>query len=332
MPIREVDSVLNLPQTEEDLLDRPGSHQPVLPGEVLELLAPRPGQTIVDTTLGPGGHAEALLEAIGPDGRLLGIDRDPQALQLAGQRLARFGSRFVPIRGDHTELGSLLRQASFFTVDGILFDLGVSSLQLDDADRGFSFRFDGPLDMRMDPESGRTAADLVAELSEAELRDLLQRFGEERRAAAIARAVVRERATRPIATTRRLAELVERVLGPAARRYRIDPATRTFQALRIAVNGEITELGRLVGEAVSLLRSGGRLAVIAYHSLEDRAVKQAMRQLARRCTCPPRLPVCGCGNENLIRLLSAKPVRPTAREVENNPRARSARLRVAERL
>ncbi len=330
--VREVVSVLSLPKTEEDLLDRPGSHQPVLSEEVLDLLAPRPGQTIVDTTLGAGGHAEALLESIGPDGRLLGIDRDPQALRLAGERLARFGARFVPIRGDHTELGALLRRAHVFAVDGILFDLGVSSMQLDDAERGFSFRFDGPLDMRMDQESGRTAADLVAELSEDQLRDLLHRFGEERRAAAIARALVRERAARPISTTRQLAELVERALGPAARRYRINPATRTFQALRIAVNGEITELGRLVDEAVALLRNGGRLAVIAYHSLEDRAIKQAMKRLAQRCTCPPRLPVCGCGKENLVRILSARPVRPSDREIENNPRSRSARLRVAERL
>jgi 16S rRNA (cytosine1402-N4)-methyltransferase len=286
----------------------------------------------VDATLGPGGHAQALLEAIGPRGRLVGIDRDPRALELAREKLARFGSSFVPVRGNHFELVELLRRSRVFAADGILFDLGVSSLQLDDPGRGFSFRHDGPLDMRMDPDSDRSAAELIAELSEAQLRQLLQRYGEERRAGAIARAVVRQRATRPFTTTRQLAELVERVLGPGARRYSIHPATRTFQALRIAVNGEIEGLQALVGDAVSLLRRGGRLAVIAYHSLEDRAVKHSLRALASRCICPPEMPVCGCGKEDIVRIVTARPVRPTRREIEANPRARSARLRVAERL
>jgi len=311
---------------------RPGLHRPVLVDETIERLRPRAGATFVDATLGSGGHAERLLEAVGPEGRLVGIDRDPVALQLAGERLRRFGAAFVPLRGDHAELAELLREAGVFAVDGILFDLGVSSMQLDDPERGFSFREDGPLDMRMDPDSAETAADLIARLPAAELRRLLERFGEERRAAAIARAVVRRREERPFTTTRQLAELVEGVLGPAARRYAIHPATRTFQALRIAVNGEVEGLERLVETAFSLLRRAGRLAVIAYHSLEDRAVKHTLRGLARRCVCPPDLPICGCGRENLARVITTRPVRPGEDEIAANPRSRSARLRVAERL
>jgi 16S rRNA (cytosine1402-N4)-methyltransferase len=311
---------------------RSDAHRPVLLEAVTELMAPRPGSTLVDATLGAGGHAERLLEALGPDGRLLGIDKDPAALRLATERLERFGDSFVPLAGDHTDLAGLLRAAGAFAVDGILFDLGVSSMQLDDPARGFSFREDGPLDMRMDPGAGESAAELVARLDAAQLQDLLRRFGEERRAAAIAREIVRRRESEPIVRTRQLAELVERVLGPAARRYKIHPATRTFQALRIAVNGEVQGLAALAETAVSLLRRSGRLVVIAYHSLEDRAIKHALRGLAHRCTCPPDLPVCGCGRENLVRVLTSRAWRPDAAEIDDNPRARSARLRAAERL
>ena len=236
-------------------------HRPVLARECLELLGPSPGSVAVDLTLGPGGHAEALLEAVGPGGRVLGIDRDAEALAHASERLRRFGDRFVPMRGDHRDLLDLLAAAGVFAVDSILADLGVSSLQLDDPRRGFSFRADGPLDMRMDPSEGPSAADLVATLSEDELREILSTYGEEKLAGPIARAVVRERAKRPLVRTRELRDIVERVAGRRAERSRIHPATRTFQALRIAVNREVEGLERLVSDAVSILRRGGRLAV-----------------------------------------------------------------------
>jgi len=317
---------------EESGVSAKSAHEPVLLREVVDLLAPGSGATVVDATLGLGGHTEALLEAVGSRGRVLGIDRDSQALDLARQRLARFGDAFVAVHGNHSDLLKLLRQNGVFAVGGVLFDLGVSSLQLDDPERGFSFRGDGPLDMRMDRQTGHTAAEILATSTEQELRQLIWSYGEERRAGAIARAIVAQRERQPLTRTLELAELVKRVLGPAAQRYRIHPATRTFQALRIAVNREVDDLERLVTEASSVLRRGGRLAVISYHSLEDRAVKHAMKSLAERCVCPPKLPVCGCGRENLLKVLTAKPVRPSASEVARNPRARSAKLRVGERL
>jgi 16S rRNA (cytosine1402-N4)-methyltransferase len=312
----------------------PGSiaHVPVLMHETIERLAPRPGAVIVDGTLGAAGHARALLDASAPGGRLLGIDRDMDALRLAGERLAAYEDRFTPLYGRHEDLVELLRDAGVFVCDTMLFDLGVSSMQLDSAERGFSFRQDAALDMRMDAARGERASDLLARIDERELRRILFVWGEEKQAGAIARAIVREREKNPIVRTRQLADIVERVAGPAARRYRIHPATRTFQALRIAVNGEIEGLEKLVTDAVSMLRRGGRLAVISYHSLEDRAIKIAMRSLAHRCSCPPKLPVCGCGKKNLIQVLTSRPVRPGETEIDRNPRSRSARLRVAERL
>jgi 16S rRNA (cytosine1402-N4)-methyltransferase len=317
---------------EEPGVSANSAHEPVLLGEVVDLLAVGGGATVVDATLGLGGHAEALLQAVGPEGRLIGIDRDSQALDAARKRLAPFGDSFVAVQGNHTDLLKLLRQNGIFAVDGVLFDLGVSSLQLDDPERGFSFRGDGPLDMRMDPGSGLTAAEILATHSEQELRQLIRHYGEERRAGAIARAIVAQREKQPLTRTLELAELVRRVLGPAAQRYRIHPATRTFQALRIAVNREIDDLERLVTEAVSVLRRAGRVAVISYHSLEDRPVKHSMKSLAERCVCPPKLPICGCGRENLLKIVTPKPVRPTTSEIARNPRARSAKLRVGERL
>jgi len=308
-----------------------GGHRTVLLQETLRLVRPRAGATVVDATLGPGGHAEALLDSIGSAGRLYGIDRDPAALALARRRLARFGDRFSAIHGDYRDLLELLRARGVHAVDAIVADLGVSSLQLDDPARGFALRLEGPLDMRMDPGAGPTAADLVATLPEAEIASILFRFGEERRARAIARAIVGARRERPLETTRELAELVAGVLGPAARRYRIHPATRTFQALRIAVNRELEGLDRFVHDAASLLRPGGRIAVISFHSLEDRAVKRALRDLAARCVCPPEAPVCTCGKVSLVRILTSRPIRPTDDETRDNPRARSARLRAGER-
>ena len=308
-------------------------HEPVLLRESIGWLRPRRDGVYVDATLGLGGHAEAVLEGLSGEGRLVGIDRDPGALEFAGKRLARFGARFLPLHGDYRDLPDLLRGAGVFAVDGVLADLGISSAQLDDPARGLSFQADGPLDMRMDPTGGEpTAADLLAEAEEPELRRILREYGEERLAGPIAKAIVRARGVQPLATTRQLRELVERVAGPGARRYAIHPATRTFQALRIAVNDELSGLDTFVTSAASLLRRGGRLVVIAFHSLEDRAIKHAMRALAQRCTCPPGLPVCGCGRENVLAVLTPRAVRPTAAEVAANPRARSARLRAAERL
>jgi len=308
-------------------------HRPVLLRETLEALRPSPGATVVDATLGPGGHAEAILERVGPEGRVIGIDRDPAALDFARERLARFGDRFLALQGDHRDVVGLLHARDVVVVDGVLADLGISSMQLDDAERGFAFSIDGPLDMRMDPGSGvPSAADLVATLDPQALRDIIATWGEERQAFRIARAIVRERAKDPILTTAQLATLVERVAGPAARRFRIHPATRTFQALRIAVNREIEGIPALVTGAVSLLRRGGRLAVISFHSLEDRAVKTTMHGLAHRCVCPPGLPVCGCGRENIVRQVTSKAIVPGPAESASNPRARSAKLRVVERL
>jgi 16S rRNA (cytosine1402-N4)-methyltransferase len=308
------------------------AHRPVLLDETIDLLAPQSGATVVDGTLGAAGHAHALLEAIGPDGRLFGIDRDLDALEIARTRLAAFGDRFTPLHGRHEDLTRLLRDAGVFACNAMLFDLGVSSMQLDRPERGFSFRNDAALDMRMDPTRGESAATLLAHIEETDLRRIISRWGEERRSGAIARAIVREREKRPMASTGQLAGLIDRVAGPAARRWKIHPATRTFQALRIVVNGEIEGLEQLVSDAVATLPRGGRLAFISYHSLEDRAIKTAMRSLANRCSCPPKLPVCGCGKENLIRVLTRRPVRPGEEEIDRNPRARSARLRVAERL
>jgi 16S rRNA (cytosine1402-N4)-methyltransferase len=319
-------------EIEEPQLSRSGPHQPVLLRETLELLAPKPGMTVVDLTLGPGGHAEALLSAIAPNGRLFGIDRDEQALRFAVERLSGSPARFTPIHGDHHDLSRLLHEAGLRSVDLILADLGLSSLQLDDPERGFSFSADGPLDMRMDRRSGLTASGFLADCSEEELRRTLWSYGEERMAGAIARAVVRERDKLPITRTGQLAQLVSRVLGGRARRMRIHPATRTFQAIRCVINNEIDRLGEIVEDAVALLAPGGRLAVITYHSLEDRAIKRAYNGLAARCVCPPRLPVCGCNRKNLLRIISRKPVRPLSDEIEINPRSRSAKLRVAEKL
>ncbi len=308
-------------------------HLPVLLREVLEALRPNPGGIYLDATVGAGGHAESILEASAPDGLVVGLDRDPEAIRIASARLSRFADRFRPLHGDFRNLAERVREAGVFAFDGIVADLGVSSMQLDDPARGFSFRHDGPLDMRMDPSSSDpTAADLLADLDEAELKRVFREYGEERLAWPIAKAVVRRRTREPIRTTSELADLVERVAGPAARRFAIHPATRTFQALRIAVNRELEPLPDFVSSAASLLRRGGRLAVISFHSLEDRAIKRAMRALAERCVCPPGLPVCGCGRENVARIVTPKAVVPSDDEVAQNPRSRSARLRAIERL
>ncbi len=302
-------------------------HLPVLYQQVLEVLQPRPGGWYVDGTIGAGGHAEGILQASSPDGRLLGLDVDPQALSIARERLARFGERVVLRKASYTTLLAQLRALDWPPVDGILLDLGVSSMQLDTPERGFSFRYDAPLDMRFDPDQPLTAADLVNTLSEEALADLLWRYGEERRARRVARAIV---AHRPITTTGQLAEVVARVTSSG--RPGMHPATRTFQALRIAVNRELEHVEQVLPQAVEALKPGGRLAVIAFHSLEDRLVKQFMRRESRDCLCPPEQPVCTCGHRATLRLLRPFPIKADQEEVKRNPRARSARLRVAEKL
>lgn len=306
-------------------------HRPVMLAEVIGALAPRSGGLYVDGTLGAGGHAAAILEASWPDGCLLGLDRDPAALALAGQALSRFGERVSLIRSTFDRLPEQLAARGLPGADGLLLDLGVSSMQLDQAARGFAFRHDAPLDMRMAPE-GETAAELLARLEERELAGILARLGEEPFAGRIARALVKARQAAPIASTGQLARLVEEALPAAVRRQRaIHPATQTFQALRLHLNDELGQLERFLAAAPRLLRPGGRLAVISYHSLEDRRVKKALAAYAHPCTCPPRLPRCQCGRQPLFAPLHKKALRPTPQEVADNPRARSARLRSAVR-
>jgi len=302
-------------------------HQSVLFNEVVESLRPaRDDGTLVDATVGLGGHAEGLLERY-PEARLLGIDRDPAALERSRERLRRFGDRVALVQGRHEQLIEILRQSGIDAVSGVLADLGVSSMQLDDASRGFSFRFDAPLDMRMGPDSV-SAADIVNATSEEELARILREYGEEPMARRIARAIVE---ARPLDTTTQLVDVV-RGVKRAKRPHDIDPATLTFQAIRIAANEELIGLERFVGDAVSVLEPGARIAVIAFHSLEDRIVKRALRRLEGECTCPPGLPVCACGAKKVVTVLTHRPVTASEEEIDRNPRSRSAKLRVAERF
>ncbi len=285
----------------------------------------------MDGTLGGGGHTEALLRALGGGGRLIGIDQDSEALQEAGQRLDGYPG-FVGVRGNFGDLDGLLDEQGVGGVDGVLLDLGVSSHHLDSAERGFSFRPDSALDMRMNRRAETCAADLVAALEEADLAAILRDYGEERYARRIARRIVWEREREPIRTTGRLARIVEQATPAPARHGRIHPATRTFQALRIVVNDELGVLQRGLEAAIRRLNPGGRLVVISYHSLEDRIVKTTFRRFAGECTCPPRVPFCQCRPLRLLRVLTRRPLEPDDRELAANPRARSARLRAAERL
>ena len=310
---------------------RGAPHRPVLLRETIELLAAARGGLFVDCTVGLGGHSEAILQASSTS-QVLRIDRDEEALGLARKRLALHGSRFRAVHADFRELTRVLATAKVRQVRGVLADLGVSSLQLDSPSRGFSFRHDSPLDMRMDVTSGETAAELLGRLSEVELARIIFAYGEERRARRIARWIVRRReGGEPIRTTRDLADLVQRAVGPERQR-RIHPATRTFQALRIAVNSELESLDHFLVQAVDHLEPDGRLAVISFHSLEDRIVKRTLAKLSGRCQCPPRLPKCICGASESLEVLTKKPITPAEGELEENPRARSARLRGARRL
>ena len=298
-------------------------HATVLRDEVVQLLKPVPGKRLVDATLGGGGHAEALLAA---GAEVIGVDRDPSAIAAAGARLASSG-RFRALEGRAGELEALLGPLGLLPVDGVLLDLGVSSPQLDTPERGFSFQADGPLDMRMG-RTGETAAGLIARLSEAELSAVLRELGEEPFARPIARTLKQDLPTTTLAAVESVKRAVPRKAWPA----KVHVATRTFQALRIAVNDELGELYRVLASLPRLLRTGGRAAVIAFHSLEDRAVKQAFRALEGRCTCPPGLPVCACGAQGTFRVLTRRAVQASDAEVERNPRARSARLRAVEKM
>jgi 16S rRNA (cytosine1402-N4)-methyltransferase len=308
-------------------------HLPVMPDEVIETLAPIPGSLQIDATVGGGGHTERILEATSPDGRLLGLDADGAAVSRVAQRLARFGDRVTLRRANFRELAVVARAAGFEAVDGCLFDLGLSSYQLADRERGFGIRAGGPLDMRFDATRGVPAAELLATRSADEIAALLRRYGEEPAARRIARAVVEARRVAPVATAEALAMLVERVApGNPRTRRRIHPATRTFQALRIAVNDELQALGDGLAAAVELLNPGGRLVVLSYHSLEDRIVKRFLAAERRGCVCPPAAPVCVCGRAPRLRLVTHPSQIPSSAEISANPRARSARLRAAERL
>ena len=305
-------------------------HRPVLAGTVVDLLLPAldPGSVFVDGTLGRAGHALRVLEAA-PDVRLVGIDRDPDALEESRARLGAFEERVTLVRDDFQELASVLERLGIEKVRGVLLDLGVSSPQLDAADRGFGYRSDGPLDMRMDPGQRLRAHDVVNGYAESDLARVIARYGEERFARRVARAIV---AARPIERTGELAEVVRDAIPAATRRTGGHPAKRTFQAIRIEVNGEITRLQRVLPQTVDVLDTGGRVVVISYHSLEDRVVKRFFNEEARGCVCPPDFPVCVCGAEAALRVLGRRAVVPGEDEVAGNPRARSAKLRAAERL
>ncbi len=304
-------------------------HIPVLLDEVLVGLDVLPGGCYLDATVGGGGHAEAILKAAAPDGRLLALDRDPVAASYARERLADWGERVTVVHASYVHLDVVARERGFVPLDGVLFDLGFSSWQIDDAARGFSFREAGPLDMRFDPTEEIPTADyFVNEVSESELAGIIRQHGEEPRSRRVARAIV---AARPIRDTKALADVIADAVG-GTRRSRIHPATRTFQALRIAVNHELRGVEDVLPLALDLLRPGGRLAVITFHSLEDRIVKHFMRYEARDCVCPPELPVCRCGHTARLRDMTRKPLTPSVEEVRANPRSRSAKLRIGEKI
>ena len=307
------------------------SHKPVLLEECLEALAIRPEGTYLDGTLGRAGHSLEIVKRL-TTGRLIGIDQDAAAIEAARVRLADYMDKVTLVRSNFSHLGEILQELQVDGVDGMLFDLGVSSPQLDDPARGFSYMHDAPLDMRMDERAPLSARDVVNDWSQEELRRILYEYGEERYAPAIARAICRRREERPIETTFELVDIIKSAMPAAALREKQHPAKRSFQAIRIAVNGELDVLGPMLEAAADGLRPGGRLAVISFHSLEDRIVKKTMQELARGCICPPEFPVCVCGRKPKVKLITRKPIVSQEAELEDNPRARSAKLRVAERI
>lgn len=302
-------------------------HQPVLFQQILNYLSPTSPNHYLDCTAGAGGHSRGILEACSPFGELLSLDLDPSAIALTQVTLKDFGNRAHVVRGSYLNARPYLQELGWEGVAGIVMDLGVSSMQLDQAERGFSFRYDAPLDMRFDPTQGRTAADLVNRADEQELADLIWRYGEERFSRRIARAIVN---ARPVNTTLELAKIVRSAVGHTKERQ--DQATRTFQALRIAVNEELVTIERAIPEFIDLLQPKARLAIISFHSLEDRLVKQAFRLASQDCICPPEQLVCVCSHKATVKVLTSHPVLPDEVEMDQNPRARSAKLRVVEKL
>ena len=307
-------------------------HVPVMVKEVIDYLNCSSGKAYVDGTLGGGGHARAILDAIGAEGCLVGIDRDPDAIAYAGKSFHRYKPNVQIFHDNYTNLPQILSRLHITGVDGILLDLGLSLYQLEGSGRGFSFMREEPLDMRMNPEQGQTAEAIVNRLSEKELAGIIGRYGEESWAVRIAKSIVAARRQQAIRSSLQLAEVVKKAIPARHRRGRIHPATRTFQAIRIAVNQELEALKRFLDEAVDFLNPGGRLCILSFHSLEDRIVKERFKALARGCNCPPHFPKCVCGKTPQVSILTKKPVRPGQAEVQANPMARSARLRAAERL
>ncbi len=307
-------------------------HQPVLLAEVLEQLRTTSRSIVVDCTLGGAGHAEAILSQLPPSGILIGIDQDVAAISEAEVRTARFGQQITIVRDNFRNLERILTDAGVEEVDGVLFDLGVSSAQLDAAERGFSYWHDSRLDMRMNPQAKLSAIDVVNTYSCERIAQVLREYGEERWASRIAEFICRSREQAPIETTAQLAQIVRDAIPASARRSGPHPARRTFQALRIEVNDELNAIATTLPIAVQRLAKGGRIVVISYHSLEDRIVKQAFTRLAQGCICPPKVPQCQCGRTPQLKILTRRPIRPTAAEIANNPRARSAKLRAAERV
>ena len=308
------------------------THIPVLLEETLELLAPARGGVFIDGTLGGGGHAEAVLNRLPETGRLIGIDRDWEAVRAAGERLASYGSRFTALHGNFFDMKALLSEIGVSQVDGILLDLGVSSHQLDTQTRGFSYKTDAPLDMRMDQGAALTAKDVVNTYSEAELTRIFFAYGEERFSKRIAERICSIREQYPIETTLQLAQIVRDAIPGKYRNEPQHPARRTFQALRIEVNGELSGLDRAVEQACDLLQKGGRLCIITFHSLEDRIVKQAFRRFENPCTCPPSAPICICGKEPKAKILTKKPLTASEQEEAQNSRSTSAKLRCIEKI
>ena len=307
-------------------------HEPVLAEEVISSLACRAGGVYLDGTLGGGGHALAIVAATAPGGVLIGIDADAEAIAETKRRLAPFSGRTILIQGRFADMDTILNGLGIEKLDGILLDLGVSSHQLDTAERGFSFALDAPLDMRMDRSQGPSAYDLLHTLPVAELARIIHEYGEEFMARRIARAIGNRRTSSPIRTTADLATLIAGAVPKAKQPTRIHPATKTFQALRIAVNDELTQLQRALAAGIGRIKRGGRFAIISFHSLEDRMVKNAFRAGEKGCLCPPDLPRCACGRKPILRLVNRKPILPGEEEMARNPRCRSAKLRTAERL
>ena len=306
-------------------------HKSVLLYETVDELNIKPDGIYVDGTLGGGGHSYEIAKRLSGGGRLIGIDQDEDAIKAAGKRLEPYMDRVTIVRNNYCNMDKVLDELGIDKVDGIMLDLGVSSKQLDDGERGFSYMQDAPLDMRMDTAAPLTAYEVVNTWSQEELRRILYEYGEERYAPAIAKAIVRARETAPVQTTLELVEVIKSAMPPAALREKQHPAKRSFQAIRIAVNGELDALPPMLRAAVDGLRPGGRLAVITFHSLEDRIVKRALAEQAKGCTCPPEFPVCVCGKKPRIRLVNRKPITADGAELSDNPRARSAKLRVAEK-